>query len=123
MKEITIKIKPGGEAFFLYADDAPFKGAGRLDLIRASNVLWSPERQKWVIVMPDGTRMGKPEGYDGRAQAIADEIRLLSIALENGAVDDAIALGFERYDDIVQPESPVLQGLSDGCEHRRLANE
>jgi hypothetical protein len=110
MTEITIKIKPGGEAFFLYSDDAPFKKAGNLDLIRASNVLWSKTRQRWLIRTPDGKPMGDPQGYESRMQAIADEVRLLGIALKDGTADEALALGFARYDEI-EGGPEVLQGI------------
>ena len=109
MKELTVKVMPGGDAFFIYSDDAPFKKAGELDMIRASNVLWNKQRQRWVIVMPDGQRMGNLEGYESRMQAIADEVRLLSIALKDGSQDEAIKLGFSRYDEIQNP--PVAQGI------------
>ena len=113
MREITIKIKPGGEAFFIYTDDRPFKmGESRMDLIRASNVLWHPERRRWFIVMPDGQKMGEPQGYESRMQAIADEVRLLQLSLADGTADDALALGFSRYDEIALPGEPtVLQGI------------
>lgn len=107
MKEIVIKVKPGGEAFFLYSDDAPFKlGESRMDLIRASNVLWNPERRRWMIILPDGQKMGEPHGYESRMQAIAAEVRLLQFALGNGDADAALELGFSRYD-----EAQFVEGL------------
>lgn len=113
LKELTIKIKPGGEAFFLYSDDHPALGlGGRLDLIRASNVLWHPERRRWFIILPDGKKMGHLDGYEIRMQAIADEVQLLSIALADGTAEDALAHGFERYDELAPPGNPaVLQGI------------
>lgn len=113
MKELTIKIKPGGDAFFIYSDEHPaLELGGRMDLIRASNVLWHPERRRWFIILPDGQKMGEPQGYESRMQAIRDEVELLSIALANGTADDALSLGFERYDEIAPPGEPtVLQGI------------
>ncbi len=105
MKEIVVKIKPGGEAFMIYSDDSPLRGAGRIDLVRASNVIWMSHTQRWVIQMPDGSHIGNDEGYENRTQAIADEVQLLQKMLLDG--EDPYQIGFEQYD-VLQMEGATL---------------
>jgi len=98
-KSLTIKIKPGGEAFFLYSDGHPAMGVGDVDLVRASNVLWHSPKQRWVIALKDGTRIGNPEGYVNRAEAIAAEVDILTKMLTDGM--DPWKEGFELYDELM----------------------
>jgi len=100
MKELTIKIKSGGEAFFLYSDGHPALGMGKVDLIRASNVLWHPQKQRWVICMKNGVHLGDSNGYVSRAEAIAAEVEHLSKMLADGM--DPWEEGFEFYDELMR---------------------
>lgn len=97
MKEIVVKVKPGGNAYFIYSDGLPFKGTGKMDLVRASNVLWDADKQRWVIVMPNGTQIGRSAGYDERMQAIAEEVQLLSKMISEG--HEPWEVGFKDLDE------------------------
>jgi hypothetical protein len=94
MPEIAIKIVPGGEVFFLYSDDSPLRGMGKMELIRASNVEWDEMAQRWFIRMPSGNLIGKMEGYEKRMAAIIDEVHILSQMLIDGATMPE--LGFKK---------------------------
>jgi hypothetical protein len=82
MGEITIKIMPGGSVFFLYSDDHPARGLGKIELKRASNVLWDQMAQRWFIYMPSGNLIGKLDGYESRIAAISDEVKILNELLK-----------------------------------------
>lgn len=100
MKEIVIKIFPGGDAYFLYSDDSPLRDMGKLELRRASQVEWDEKLQRWLIKVHKASRtetdkytifnimepevIGKPEGYESRVQAIADEVVILNAQLDQG---------------------------------------
>jgi hypothetical protein len=102
MKEIVAKVYPGGEAVMLYSDDSPLSTLpGRRQMVRASNVVWNEERQRWKIVMPDGTILGDPQGYVIRGEAIFQEVLLLNEMLAGGYT--GFDLGFRATDAAMEP--------------------
>lgn len=86
MKEITIKVDPDGNVLLLYDDAMRLESLGKKQVVRASNVVFVEDRQRWIIVKPDGTQIGEEDGYFNRLQAIADEIRILSEELSDGHI-------------------------------------
>jgi hypothetical protein len=86
MKATTFKITAHGEVFCLYDEDSPIVTEGRVSVIRASNVLFDEDEQKWFVEvnMLDGSRKRLSDTFAKRSEAIAHEIKVLNGVLFQG---------------------------------------
>ena len=86
MKTAVIKISPDGKtAVSLYSDTHPLDGIGRKSLVRASNVLFDEQSQKWYMheETVDGGDFRHDPGFVKREDAIQFEIAVLERRLEH----------------------------------------
>lgn len=80
MGNLIVKIAPDGSAVFsLYDDKSPLIGLGKLEVVRASNVVWDGEKQTWriEIIRANGVKAAVPIDFKNRSDAIKFEQELL----------------------------------------------
>lgn len=51
---MTIYIRPDGKIEGLYSDIIPLRQIGPLEIKRATTIEFDPNRQEWVVMLPDG---------------------------------------------------------------------
>lgn len=83
----TIKVEANGDLTFLYHDDHPCLGMGKLDVKRASNVRYNSSDGLWYVFLIDPLKsdlldeVSLPKGHKRRADAIQYEINFLEAEL------------------------------------------
>lgn len=53
----SIFIRPDGRIEGLYTDIIPLQKLGNLSVTRATTIEFDPQRQGWVVALPDGTEV------------------------------------------------------------------
>ena len=85
--EFTVKVTPQGEIITLYREDLPIQIDGRRQMVRASNVLWNEDTQRWEVHlnMDQGPeKQVKLKDFAKRSEAIQWEVEFLEAALVDG---------------------------------------
>jgi len=93
MRELVIKVSPDGKTvMFLYMDQHPALGLGKLEVQRASNVRFDPVDQRWrvYICRDDGSEYAWPGAFVNRGEAIDCEIDILQAKLAAGELHGAL---------------------------------
>jgi hypothetical protein len=73
------------EIQFLYDDEIPWKELGKMQCVRASDVVFESERQKWFVQLkPPVKGVWRIGPFDSRVEAIGEEIKFLESSMENG---------------------------------------
>lgn len=76
----TIRLRPDGSVDFLYVDGHPAIGLGKMEVERASDVFFDPEKQKWVVHIR-GEAEPLPQVFEDRAAALKYEVDYLNIKM------------------------------------------
>jgi hypothetical protein len=111
-KRQVITVHPDGSITGLQrkrGDGFDLRQMGKVDIRRASHIVWCAETQKWFIELLEGPYAGLMVTHQIYSRALSGDGYTLKPRIENvGKWDELL---FDDYDDAVRTEIAVLDGM------------
>lgn len=91
VKQIVIDFTEDGKAEAMHFDEFPLKFLGKMQVTRASDILWDPEEEGWYIQLPNTTlRMKEWSGFASYEEAREFEVEWLQLCRMKGYLPNSL---------------------------------